>query len=69
MSEERLFFKRVKVEEGCQGGFLVVEPDKRLGDVPVASVNIPLRSKETSRRVAEYIADAINRNFLGLGDE
>ena len=63
----RGMFKRVCVEEGCMGtGYVIVEKDARLGDCPLASVSIPLASKEKSRALADFIADSINRELVSI---
>ena len=59
-------FKRVKVIDGCAGGFVVVE-DCRYGR-PVATVNIPMEGKESSREVAEFIAEEMNKRWGKEGD-
>jgi hypothetical protein len=65
MGAFRGMFKKVKVVEGCMGvGFVVIEEDARMGDCPIASVNIPLASQEKSRALAEFIAESINRDLV-----
>lgn len=58
----RGFFKRVEVEEGVMAGYVLVERDKALGDRPIACVNIPLCSQETSKEVAETLAKLFNEH-------
>ena len=60
----RGFLKKVFVVDGCAGGFVIVEEDKRLGDRPIASVNIPFATKEFSHKMADFIADEINRQLV-----
>lgn len=60
----RNFIGKVRVEDGSMGiGCVLVVEDKRLGDFPLASVNIPFKTQNENRAVAEYLSDAWNKGI------
>lgn len=60
----RNFIGKVHVENGSMGiGCVIVVDDERLGDYPIASINIPFKNQSENRAVAEYLADAWNNGI------
>lgn len=61
MGDIRNFFGRAYLQECTMGrGVMIVIEDKRLGDYPLADINIPFASQEKNRSVAQFLLDAWN---------
>ena len=61
----RNFIGKVKVVEGSMNrGYVLVVEDKRLGDYPLASINLPFKKQTENKAVAEYLAEAWNEAIL-----
>jgi len=60
----RNFIGKVHIEDGSMGnGCILVVDDARLGNYPIASINIPFKTQKENNAVAEYLADAWNNGI------